>query len=203
MKTFCLTLDPDTRAERARAHFESRRLYNVQFVHGINAAQAGLSTSHPYEVDNPGSGFNVGPKHVGIWLGHYIAWSVMLHQPDSHCLLLEDDVELCPDFREQFDTAMRDVPSDFDLLYLGSCACKGHPSTHVRGAVWDVRYPQCNHAIVYAKKALPLLMRIMRQKCYGPVDCCMVLDVFRPNPDLKIYTVLPRLAEQRDTFLHP
>jgi len=29
-----------------------------------------LSTNHTYEIDNPGTGYKVGPKHIGISMAH-------------------------------------------------------------------------------------------------------------------------------------
>lgn len=203
MKTFCITLPewPD-RTARAAAHFKERGLDNVEMVQGIHADNAGLQTRFPYEKDNPGSGFNVGPKHVGIWLGHYLMWSICATHPQSHFLLLEDDVDLHPNFVARFNQAMQDVPTEFDMLFVGSCCTVGRQVTHVRGDVYDVRYPLCNHAYVIAKKFIPTLLGGMR-KMYGPVDCMMFFDLFTPNPDYKIYTVLPRMADQNGTELHP
>ena len=200
MKTLCLTLlECPERTARCAAHLSARGIDNVEWVMGINADVAGLATSHPYEVDNPGSGFHIGPKVTGIFLGHYLMWSVCNALPDSHFLLLEDDVLLHEDFKERMEQAMQDVPPDFDFLFLGSCCCKGHPTEHVKGQVFDVRYPQCLHAMVVAKKAIPHLLRTQR-KCYGPADCVLIFHTF---PECKVYTLLPRCADQRDTELSP
>jgi len=200
VKTMCLTLPEwPERTARTAAHLAERGLEDVTWVWGINAAVAGLTTSHCYEVDHPGSGFKIGPKLTGVFLGHYLLWSVCHALPDSHFLLLEDDVILPVDFRERMVQALQDVPPDFDFLFLGSCCCKGHPTTHIKGDVYDVRYPQCNHAMVVAKKALPVLLATQR-KCYGPVDCVLIFHTF---PQCKVYTVLPRMAEQINTEIPP
>jgi hypothetical protein len=152
-----------------------------------------------YEVDNPESGFRIGPKLTGIWLGWQIMWSICNALPDSHFLLLEHDAVLCPDFKERLNAAWRDVPSDFDWLFLGSCCAKGHPTRHIAGEVFEVKYPQCNHATILAKKAVPKILATQR-KLYGPQDCTLIFHTF---PALKVYTVLPRMAEQVGTFLSP
>ena len=91
--------------------------------------------------------------------------------------------------------AVKDTPSDFDFLFLGSCCCKDAPKTHVKGDVWDVRYPQCNHSQIIARKAMPTLLRTQR-RFYAPADISLAANAF---PHLKVYTLLPRCADQSDT----
>jgi GR25 family glycosyltransferase involved in LPS biosynthesis len=210
MKTFILGL-PEKKERLARmvAHVEERGIRGASVVWGIHAencfglmpdeTKPGLQTRHCYDIDNPGSGFRIGPKLTGIYLGHYLLWSICNQLPDDHFLLLEDDAILHPDFKERMERAMADVPMNFDVLFLGSCCTKGHATTHVRGEVFDVRYPQCNHAMVISKKAMPVLLETQR-KCYAPVDCSLIFHAF---PKLQVFTVLPRLADQVDTELSP
>ncbi len=40
---------------------------------------------------------------------------------------MEDDALLPADWRERVETALAQTPADFDMLYLGSCCCVGHP----------------------------------------------------------------------------
>ncbi len=196
LRKFVLTLPEDpARTERVMAHFKERGIEDVAEIWGIHAEKAGLNTSHPYLVDNPHENFLIGPKLTGVYLGHYVAWSVMNALPDSHFLLFENDVVLNPDFKERMEKALLDVPEDFDVLFLGHGCTKTRPTTHIKGEVFDVRYPLCNHAMIYAKKALPLILRTQRD-CYGPVDCMLFFHSF---PQLKVYTVKPSLAGQVGT----
>jgi hypothetical protein len=200
MRAFCLTLpELPKMMERAAAHFAERGIDGVEMVYGVNAALCGLATTNTYEKDNPGSGFRIGTKLTGIWLGWQIVWSICNALPDSHFLLFEHDAVLVPDFRERMAQALRDVPADFDWLFLAHCCAKGHPTRHVAGEVFEVKYPQCNHATVIAKKALPHILATQR-RMYGPQDCTLIFDTF---PALKVYTVLPRMAEQLNTDLAP
>jgi GR25 family glycosyltransferase involved in LPS biosynthesis len=197
MKAFCLSL-PETpdQVERARAHFIERGL-DVEFVAGINAKLCGLATSNPYEVDNPGSGFHIGEKLTGVFLGWYLLWSVCNHHPDSHFLLFEQDVVLHPDFKERMAKALQDVPKDFDWLFLGSCCTTGQRRTYIQGEVWDIKYPLCSHAAIVAKKCLPHVLATQR-KLYGPNDCTLVFHSF---DKMKVFTVLPTMADQLNTNL--
>lgn len=200
LRTFCISLpECPERKEKARKHFQERGLTDVMFFDGIHAERAGIRTIHNYDVDHPGTNFNIGHKIVGIALSHIMLWHVMNHLYDDHYLVLEDDCRFPEYWHGRLSNALRDVPKDFDMLYPGSCCCEGKPKTHIAGEVFEVKYPLCTHAMVIAKKAIPTLLSTHR-KIYGPVDCTMV---FHSHPLLKVYTVLPRIFDQFDTVISP
>lgn len=199
MKTLCISLlETPERTEKAQAHFAERGLV-CQFFNGINAEVAGLRTLFPYEVDAPGSGFNIGPKPTGIWLSHYMVWSALTLLSERHTMILEVDAKFEANWRERLEQALKDVPPDFDMLYVGSCCCAKAPKTHIHGEVFEVKYPQCLQAYIVARKALPILLSTQR-KLYAPIDISLN---FHSHPHLKVYTVLPRIAEQFDTEISP
>lgn len=194
-RTFCLTLPENPgRKEAASEHFRKRGV-SVEFFNGIHGKTAGLNTIHPYELDHPGSGFRMGFAPTGIFLAHYILWSALQLLPEEHFMVLEDDAMFPENWRQRTEQALQDTPGDFDMLYNGSCCCEGRPKTQIKGEVWEVKYPQCTHAYIVAKKALPVLLSTLR-KIYAPVDIQMNLH---SHPGMKIYTVLPRLVSQFDT----
>ena len=110
-------------------------------------------------------------------------------------LILEDDAKLTDDWMGKADDAIKSVPKDWDMLYIGSCCCEGKPSKLIKNQVWEVRYPLCTHAYFVAKKALPVLLETNR-KMWAPIDIGLTYD---SHPLLKVYTVLPRIVEQFDT----
>lgn len=199
MRAFCLTLpEQPERSKRADEHFQERGLA-VQFVCAVNGHLTGLKSSHPYEHDHPGTGYVIGPATIGIYLSHYIAWSIAAASPDESTLIFEDDVILCPDFKAKLNKVLLDAPLDWDMLFLGSCCTDGHPKEHKGGDVYSIQWPQCLHAYVINKTAAYTLTRNCRD-VYAPVDCFLALNKFF---GLKVYTVLPRLAEQLNTNLPP
>lgn len=202
MKTLCLTLRETPEIEaKARQHFAERGVGDVTWIYGIHAAKAGLITTNTYDVDNPGSGYTIGGKGVGIWVSFIMTFQIALHMEGSHFLFLEHDCCFDPDWKERAEQAMKDVPPDFDFLFLGSCCLRDDKmKTHVKGDVWKVHFPMCNHCCVVAKKALPLVIERLSRKAWAPLDIQLVREVF---PHLSVYALLPRLAGQFDTFLHP
>lgn len=196
MQTFVITL-PETpdKKEKCAQHLKERRVVSPRFFDGVYAERFGLKTVFPYEVDHPGSGFNIGFMPVGCWLSHWCLWSVLSFLHEDIYMILEDDVCLPEDWHSRTMQALADVPKDFDMLYVGSCCCVGKPTTHVKGEVYDVRYPLCTHAYIVAGKALPVLLASQR-RVYAPID---INITFHAAPLLKVYTVLPRIMTQFDT----
>jgi hypothetical protein len=179
-----------------QAHLKSVGIEAEEF-HCINALTAGLRTVHPYEYDAPGSGWNIGVKPVALLVSCQMFWCAAQYMPDSHFLFLEWDAKFHPDWRERTEQALRDVPPDFDFLFLGSCCCNDKPRTKIKGEVWEVKYPLCGHAVIIARRAMPTLLATQR-KFYAPADISLAFHSF---PLLKVYTVLPRVADQFDNNL--
>lgn len=186
------------RTEFIQNHFKSVGLQAEEF-HCLNADLAGVSTKWTYERDNPGSGWRIGEKPTALWISFYMLWSALNLLPDSHFLTLEWDAQFKPNWKELTEKALNDVPSDFDMLFLGSCCCNGAWKQHVRGNVWEVKYPACGHATIIAKKALPVMLRTQR-KIYAPMDISLMLHTM---PLLKVYAILPRIVDQFNTVIPP
>lgn len=199
MKHFTITL-PETpdRTEKAKAHFKERGVV-TEFFDGINAEVAGLSTEHTYEIDNPGTNFRMGYKPTGIWLSHWMLWKAFTLLPDQHFMVTEIDVQFPVDWHIRTEHAIKDVPADFDMLFLGSCCCKGRPQKHIKGEVWEVKWPACNHCYIIAQKALPLMLSM--RKIYGPIDLQPMIDGVYAK--MKVYTVLPTIMTQFNTETPP
>lgn len=201
MKKFLLSLpiERPERTKKALKHLAEMEMDNVQVIQGLDANFSGLVTTHPYEVDNPGSGFNMGAKPVGIFLAHYMAWTVAKSMDIPEVLIMEDDVQLHQDWKERMRFNLEHAPKDWDVIFFGSCDTNGHLKKRVSFDLWEVFYPQCLHCYAVRQKALGYMLATQR-KVYGPMDCTLI---FHTWPALRVYTLLPRLAVQFDTIITP
>ena len=175
-------------------HFRDVGLGDVEVFNGISGEVSGLETKWTYDVDNPGTNYRIGPK-AATCVSFLMLWSAMLYMPEPYFWQLEYDCRFQTNWRTRLEQALQDVPPDFDLLYVGSCCCKDKPTTHIKGEVYEVKYPMCGHSIIIAKKALPVMLRTQR-KIYAPVDIALA---FHSMPALKVMTILPRCCDQFDT----
>jgi hypothetical protein len=181
-----------------RRHFKEVGIEAESFG-GISGELSGLVTEHKYEIDNPGSGWKIGAKPVACWVTFWAFWSALNLLPDSHFWQLEWDCQFPADWRPRVEAALRDTPADFDMLFIGSCCAQDRVKRHIKGNVYEVHWPQCGHCTIIAKKALPVLLRTQR-KVYAPLDISLT---FHSLPLLKVYTVLPRIANQFGTIIPP
>jgi len=199
MKKFLLSLpiERPQRTRKALEHLRDMGVDDVRIIQGLDADVSGLVTKHPYEVDNPGSGFNMGGKPVGIFLAHYMAWTVIKAMNLPMALIMEDDVKFQDDWKDRMRYGLEDAPKDWDVIFFGSCDTGGHRSRFIEGNIHEVWYPQCLHCYAVRDKAIGYMIATQR-KIYGPMDCTLI---FHTWPALKVYTLLPRLADQFDTVI--
>lgn len=196
---------PDTEEWRNRyaegkKHFEEQGIENIISVWGIHGEHFGIQGTHFYEHDNPGGHHQIGVARTAGFLSMYIVYNVENNLPDSHFLYLEDDTRFNEGWKEIVEQALKEIPSDFDFLFIGSC-CAGHkerskigthlfhyPNTDKQYA----EYPLCGNAYIVAKKAIPTILETQRD-AYVNADINLAVNTFN---HLKVFAILPRVCEQ-------
>ena len=112
-------------------------------------------------------------------------------------MIVEDDARFSQDWEERLKIAMEDVPVDFDIFLLGNSHTSDKPFTCICGDVYEVLYPFTTHCYIVRKKALDTLLTHCRDATLN-IDLLLIREAY---PKLKVYTMLPRLVEQRGTEL--
>lgn len=191
----------------AKQYFADQGL-NVYWIEGIHAKKWGLQSRHIYLLDGRAEEqFYIGTNKVGTFLSWYVIYQVCKAMNSSHYMILESDCKFLDGWKEKLNQALKDVPEDFDFLFVGSCCAADKEPVHVQGDVYEFPYrgeekwqfyPQCGHCYIIAHKAMQTLIDTQRDVA-NPVDVSLIRYAF---PKLKIYAILPRLADQGDkTFL--
>lgn len=196
-KTWVLTIERQiARFDITAKHLDEMGVRWERF-NGYDNLRTRLSPLQTFDLDRVGE--RIGPKHIAATLSHMAIWYVQLYQPDDSFIVYEYDVELVPDWREQFERAMSVMPDDWDVAFLGSGCRTGRETKHIAENVYEIRYPLAGHALMYRKKALPTLIR-EHQRISMPLDIAMYHQSF---PMLRVYTVVEPIALQRGTPLPP
>ena len=202
-RTFVLTVRrPIKRFDETVKHLDEQGIKWERFD-GVDNQICRLQSKDTFDFDRAGE--RLESKHVAATLTHYLLWKVMQYQPDDSFVALEFDVRFVEGWKEQFDHAMQYLPNDWDIVYLGSCCCKGREASPVvvdpisPVNLYEVKYPLCGHAILYRKKSLETLLDV-HQKINMPLDIAMY---HMSLPKLKVYTILPSIVGQHNTFLPP
>jgi GR25 family glycosyltransferase involved in LPS biosynthesis len=163
----------------------------VQRYYGIHAERIGVNsvvTSAVISPIDPDQTHSIGMMPTGCWLTHRALWAALLLLPDDGFLIIEDDARFESNWHERFDAALRDVPDDWDMLFVGSC-CTTQQRRHVKGEIYEDAKPQCTHAYCVRKKALLPLCELADQVgVREPVDTMLVRHA---TSRFRIYTVRP------------
>lgn len=204
---------PDTEKWRNRyaegkKHFEEHGIDNIITVKGIyggSAAQGdgfGIQGLHLYEYDNPGGKHQIGVANTALCLSMYIVYNVENVLPNTHFFFLEDDTRFNEGWRAVVEEALKEIPADFDFLFVGSCCSGGKEKTKVGANLYRfpnthkkyAEYPLCGNAYIVAKKAIPKILDTQRD-AYVNADINLAVNTF---PYLNVYAILPRVCEQNN-----
>lgn len=133
---------------------------------------------------------------VSVMLKHYFAWchaSLFYYSP---VLFLEDDVRFTPNFDVLFNEYLKDLPCDWDIVWLGSC-CNLHAPTPNGEHVVQVPRSRCCHGYLMRSQSIKLAIENIKTNNW-PVDC--YFNKLIPDFDLKSYWVEPDLIVQDAEF---
>ncbi len=196
-RTWVLTVDREIKCFNETAQHLNEMGVAWERFNGFDTKVCRLNAKDTFDLDRVGERLEA--KHVAATLSHWSVWKVMSYQPDDSFWVLEYDARLVHDWKETYQLALNHLPKDWDILFLGSCCCKGRPTTHIGGNVYEVKYPLCGHAQMIRKKALPTLLR-EHQKINMPLDIAMF---YLSLPKLQVFTALPPIVVQAGTELPP
>ncbi len=196
-RTFVLTVRRDIqRFNDTVKHLDEQGIKWERF-NGVDNQICKLLPVETFDLDRAGE--KIGPKHIAATLTHMLLWQTMAYQSDESFISLEFDVRFVDGWREQYEKAMSVLPDDWDMVYLGSCCCKGRDTHPLGENLFDVRWPLCGHSILYRKKCLETLLRV-HQRINSPLDIAMYQSSL---PLLRVYTILPVICYQHNTIVAP
>lgn len=204
-RTFLLTIKRnDDRAKKTLEHLKSVGI-TPEVVHGFDGAITGLATRYSYDVDNPGTNFHICSRTISLALTHMTAWKIALHSPGNVFCFLEDDVRFQKDWHEHARHALKYLSKDWlekykedwGMLFLGSCCCDNRKMHQIQDRLHMIYYAQCLHAYVVNRPVLQVLFDAC-EKFYAPIDIAVCIHAI---PTFKTFALLPRVAEQENTFI--
>ena len=193
METVVLTMRGSPRIPRIQSHLQENGISDYRFFYGIHGPDSGLVTTLSYD---PEGKHVMHPLQLGCTLSHWMLWNALDFDPNTPDIIriFEDDVILRPEWKEVVDRALTKLPSDWDMLFPGSC-CAGDK----RGKEYDSNLfeglPLCTHFYIVRKKALKTLIET-NKRFYLPVDIQLYHET---RPHVKSFIIFPRVADQVDT----
>lgn len=181
-KIYCVNLDrrPD-RWEEAKEEIEKHNL-KVERFSGVNG-----------NVDNIVKLNGATDGDVGCTLSHYNIIKDAKKNDYDVILVLEDDVIFTDNLNELFEEYMKEVPTDWDMLYFGGNHVGG--LIHVTPHVAKVKHTYTTHAYAI-KKSVFDHVELLHGKGQKQVD----VYYSEIQKIYNCYVFRPHLAWQRDGF---
>ena len=87
----------------------------------------------------------------GCFLSHYEIWKYMKTNSMPYCCIYEDDVNFTNDYNTKLHRLLKELPDNFNILYLGGRFEVNHESKKVSKVTQNI----CKHACDYKGKRWP------------------------------------------------
>jgi GR25 family glycosyltransferase involved in LPS biosynthesis len=126
---------------------------------------------------------------------HFVVWSDMVVNNITSALILEDDILLTENFVEKFNNQIKDLSTDYDFVWIGSCCDMNLPfnDKHLirRGM------SRCAHGYLLNNKTARLLIENYKYNNF-PVD--IYFNNIMQTLNLESYWMEPDLIRQSNSF---
>lgn len=183
-KIFCINLErrPD-RKDLARKEFQRFGL-ECEFFNGTDG----------HLLNAKGS---IKPGHIGCVLSHLNLFKHLKTIDGDVFMITEDDVVFSDDFIQKYNMLIKDVPSDWNLLYFGGNH-NGIPLDLVKENIHRLRKTYTTHCYLVRKNCLDILISEFETDNIFNSE----VDVHLSKIQTKIpcYGFTPSIAWQREGF---
>jgi len=139
-----------------------------------------------------GFGHNLRSTSIANQLSHEKIWKIA-YESKKNILILEDDVQLCKNFKEKLLDIKSKLPEDWQYCFIGHCCLNKENFMHVDDGIIQTEHPPlCTHAYMIKKSALSVLIET-NSIAWSHID---IQIQKRSLPHLNYYVLDPPLAEQ-------
>lgn len=183
-RIFCINLDsrPD-RWEDATKEFSKHSLC-VERIPGIEGAKMNLD--FPPEIKEGA---------VGCALSQFFCIKYAKQLGLNSFLLLEDDIQFDEDLQVNFSKIVKEVPDDWDMLYLGGQHFHGMNLQQVSEHVFKCEYTLAAHSVGFKHtvydRFIDSLINITK-----PCD----VHYAESHREINAYVIIPHLTWQRNSY---
>jgi glycosyl transferase family 25 len=183
-RIFCVNLDsrPD-RWKSAVEEFEKHSL-QVERIPGIDGSKMNLD--FPPEIKEGA---------VGCALSQFFAIKYAKQLGLNNFLLLEDDIQFEDNINNIFDEYVKEVPEDWDMLYLGGQHYHGMNLQQISEHVYKCEYTLAAHSVAFKSTVFDRFINNL-------IDITKPCDVHyaESHKEINAYVFIPHLTWQRNSY---
>jgi GR25 family glycosyltransferase involved in LPS biosynthesis len=140
----------------------------------------------------------LGHAFVGVYLSHLAVLKMALALNYKEVIVLEDDVVIGPDFKEAVNNIKKELPENWDMLYLHHGASnKEHKDSYknrVTERIYRAGYIGSFAGYMMRERGIAKLLTILNQVINEHADVA-VANYNHENDDLNAYCVCPSIVE--------
>jgi GR25 family glycosyltransferase involved in LPS biosynthesis len=154
---------------------------------------------------------------IGCALSHIKVWKDYIERNndnEKYIMIFEDDVVLEENFQENMINSLINVPSDYDILYLGCFGCdknnvssiyeastifygKNKRAGYINSYISIPEIAYALHGYILSKKGAMKLLELLKGNIDDHID--MKIHLLASNEKINTYVTTPRLAYQTST----
>jgi len=137
---------------------------------------------------------------IGCYLSHIEVLKKASDENHNIIMILEDDIIFGESFKEKLNKYYKEVPNEWDIIYLGGSRLKGKKiSKHVVKGVYekniDGGYNMGTFAMMISKKGIKKLLSLLY-----PIRYAIDTTIAKNNKDLNIYMLNPSIITHNNDF---
>jgi glycosyl transferase family 25 len=134
------------------------------------------------------SGISHRKRHVGCRKSHQAIIGMAKENGWERVLIFEDDVIFINDTVKVFDEATKQLPAEWDMLYLG---CFKEVAKRYSANLIRLKTAKCGHAVVFNQSIYDLVLS-SKEKSMDRTNYALII------PRDKSFCVVPMIAEQKE-----
>ena len=144
----------------------------------------------------PGNRRSLKMSEISLILKHHYIWQDMVANNIDNVLILEDDALLCNNFNGLFKTYSKDLPSYYDLLWVGSC-CGLHSDNIPDKHIYKENGSRCTHGYMISLKCAK---KMVEYHLENNLPCDFMFNMAIEKYEFDNYWLEPDLISQNGKF---
>jgi len=136
-------------------------------------------------------------SEISLILKHNHIWEKMINDNIDNVLVLEDDALFSENFVEEFNSYTKELPNDYDLLWVGSCCGLHAPNITIDKHIYQIEGSRCTHAYLISLKCAKYMVEYLKE---NNSPCDFMFNEAIKKFSLKNYWLEPDLISQNNSF---